>query len=644
MGIFMLNQTRFIPLRQFVQGLLFSIVVLLPLSTIAQSGKTYTNSIGMEFIQIPAGEFMMGCGSEDEPCLMHEKPQHRVIISQPFYLGKYEVTQGEWLAVMGNNPSYFKGKNNPVESVSWNDIQVFIQSLNEKEGANRYRLPTEAEWEYAARAGTSSAFSFGNEAKHESMDSHATQYAWYGGEIISGPYSVGQKRPNPWGLYDMHGNVAEWVEDWFDENYYARSPAVDPTGSSEGMGRVLRGGCWCCNIKSSLRTTRDVSTDQMRSAFRVAAPPDKKDVTVGFRLARSLVIPELASAPETDTVAQAARIKMIPSAAIMDGLIRNFSIPEPMFLQEPELVRLLLQAEKMEDDEKQSWFDIYPSMDAEQIARLYSVLNEEKERRETAARQREAWDTALTLSKTGRALYSLENFPAAFAAYSELVDTLGNISDPDAREWEAAAVFQKGFIRHKQKQFAEAVALYDQVDQRFAQDGDPRIRRTVADALNRKAFLLSEYLNDPSGALKANERIQERYCAGQNQDGEWEDTCFDAKQDSIEPLILLGRQAEASARIREIAQQPPKGYRHLAELSFLLWLGEPGQHTTQDVLKAIRKNSSDGQKANWIFNSMRPFMEREPEPRKSQARCFAAFFEKHHDIKKTEDCLRDIPK
>ncbi|GHU35255.1 hypothetical protein AGMMS50256_30130 [Betaproteobacteria bacterium] len=637
----MLNQINFIALRQFTLGLFFSLVALLSFSTVAQTGKTHTNSIGMEFIQIPAGEFMMGCGPEDEPCLTHEKPQHRVTISQPFYLGKYEVTQGEWLAVMGNNPSYFKGKNNPVESVSWNDIQVFIQRLNEKEGANRYRLPTEAEWEYAARAGTTSAFSFGNEAKHESVDSHATQYAWYGGEIISGPYPVGQKQPNPWGLYDMHGNVAEWVEDWFDANYYARSPVLDPTGSSEkGMGRVLRGGCWCCSMKRNLRTTREGSSDPMRSSFRTAAPPDKKDMTTGFRLARSPVIPELASAPETDTVAQPARIKMVMSAAIMDGLIRNFSIPEPMFQQYPELVRLLLQAEKMEDDEKQSWFDIYPSMDTEQIARLYSVLNDEKERREEVARQWDAWKTVFTLSKTGRSLYSLKNFPAAFATYSELADTLGNITDPDAREWEAAAIFRKGIIRRRQEQFAEAVVLFDQVDQRFAQDNDPDIRRTVADALHRKAFLLSEYLNDPVGALRANELIRERYCTGQNHQGEeWEDSCFRAKQDSIEPLILLGRQAEAGARIQEIQQQLPKGYRNLAELSFLLWLIEPEQHTTQDVLKAIRKNSSDGLEANWVFNSIRPVMDREPEPRRSQARCFAAFFETHRKVSTLKSCL-----
>ena len=134
--------------------------------------KTFTNSIGTEFILIPAGSFMMGADENDEEADDNEMPQHRVTLSQPFYLGKYPVTQAEWVAVMGNNPSENKGRNNPVESVSWNEVQTFISRLNKKEGTNKYRLPTEAEWEYAARAGTKSAYFFGDDV------GQLEQYAW----------------------------------------------------------------------------------------------------------------------------------------------------------------------------------------------------------------------------------------------------------------------------------------------------------------------------------------------------------------------------------------------------------------------------------------------------------------------------------
>jgi formylglycine-generating enzyme required for sulfatase activity len=123
--------------------------------------KIYANSIGMEFILIPSGSFMMGSNkSKDKDAYDSEMPQHRMTISKPFYLGKYEVTQAQWEAVMGNNPSKFKGRNNPVEMVSWDDVQEFIKRLNRKDGTNKYRLPTEAEWEYAAKAGTAGVYLF----------------------------------------------------------------------------------------------------------------------------------------------------------------------------------------------------------------------------------------------------------------------------------------------------------------------------------------------------------------------------------------------------------------------------------------------------------------------------------------------------
>ncbi len=187
-----------------------------PLIEQASVPKNLTNSIGMEFVLIPAGEFDMGLASSEVGRLDWEGPVHRVKISTAFYIGKYEVTQKQWRDVMGSSPSMFKGDNLPVEQVSWNDVGDFIKKLNEKEGGNKYRLPTEAEWEYAARAGTKTIYSFGDD---ESM---LGDYAWYYENSALKTHDVGQKKSNPWGLYDMHGNVSEWVEDWYG-NYENKS-------------------------------------------------------------------------------------------------------------------------------------------------------------------------------------------------------------------------------------------------------------------------------------------------------------------------------------------------------------------------------------------------------------------------------------
>jgi formylglycine-generating enzyme required for sulfatase activity len=166
----------------------------------------------MEFVLIPAGEFDIGSKNETERWDV-ENPVHRVNISKAFYMGKYEVTQKQWRDVMGNNPSSFEGDNLPVETVSWNEVQEFIKKLNEKEGSNKYRLPTEAEWEYAARAGTTTPHFFGNN------ESKLGDYAWYDSNSYRVTHDVGQKKPNPWGLYDMYGNVLEWVQDKWHDNY-----------------------------------------------------------------------------------------------------------------------------------------------------------------------------------------------------------------------------------------------------------------------------------------------------------------------------------------------------------------------------------------------------------------------------------------
>lgn len=244
--------------------------------------SAYTNSIGMEFVLIPAGSFVMGSSNHAREAATDEKPAHRVNISQPFYLGKYEVTQAEWEAVMGSSPysesrsndfyqlpgmaNRLTGPRNPA-TVSWNDAQAFIDRLNRKEGHHRYRLPTEAEWEYATRAGTGTAYSFGEDARS------LGRFAWYGGDFETGStHPVGQKAPNGWGLHDVHGNVWEWGQDWYGAHYYAGSPAADPKGPQAGSKRVVRGGSW------------HQSATSWRSAFRRQYDADYRGISIGFRL------------------------------------------------------------------------------------------------------------------------------------------------------------------------------------------------------------------------------------------------------------------------------------------------------------------------------------------------------------------------
>jgi len=186
---------------------------------------------------IPAGDFLMGSPNLSGDASGDEKPQHRVRITQPFYLGIYEVTQAEYECVMEFNPSGFKesGPLSPVEYVSWDDAAEFCRRLSEKEGMT-YRLPTESEWEYACRAGSVTHYSFGD------GDSALGEHAWYIGNSEAKTHAVGQKRPNAWGLWDMHGNVWEWCADWYGP--YDKEIGDNPTGPSAGTGRVYRGGGW----------------------------------------------------------------------------------------------------------------------------------------------------------------------------------------------------------------------------------------------------------------------------------------------------------------------------------------------------------------------------------------------------------------
>jgi uncharacterized protein (TIGR02996 family) len=249
------------------------------------------NSLGMRLALIPPGRFRMGSPSGDNERGGNEEA-HEVGITRPFYLGVFPVTQGQWLGVMGENPSYFcatgsgreavEGMNTndfPVEQVSWEDAQAFLAKLTalpeEKEAGWSYRLPSEAEWEYACRGGASTPACFGHSLS--STQANFDGNFPYGG-AEKGPYlgrtcKVGSYKPNGFGLYDMHGNVWEWCEDCFGADYYGSSPAQDPLGPSNGSLRVFRGGCW------------GGSGRNCRAAYRLSSKPSFRRSFLGFRVA-----------------------------------------------------------------------------------------------------------------------------------------------------------------------------------------------------------------------------------------------------------------------------------------------------------------------------------------------------------------------
>jgi formylglycine-generating enzyme required for sulfatase activity len=244
--------------------------------TPAMPRREWTNSIGMKLVRIEPGVYLMGSPESDKEASDDEKPQHRVLISKAFYLGAHEVTQGQYQAVMGNNPSTFKGSDDlPAETVSWLDAVAFCNKLSEHENrtpcylvtgdqvinGNGYRLPTEAEWEYACRY----PFSDGQTSLGE--------HAWYDANSERKTHPVGQKRPNAWGLYDMLGNVWEWTGDWYDKKYYSSSPPTDPRGAAKGSFRVSRGDCWF-----------DDASD-CRPASRKWGVAGLRDSVLGFRVA-----------------------------------------------------------------------------------------------------------------------------------------------------------------------------------------------------------------------------------------------------------------------------------------------------------------------------------------------------------------------
>jgi formylglycine-generating enzyme required for sulfatase activity len=213
-------------------------------------------------VYVEGGTFTMGCSSEQSDCETDEKPTHQVTLSS-YYIGKYEVTQAQWEAVMGNNPSYFKCASCPVEVVSWDDVQVFISELNNKSG-KRYRLPTEAEWEYAARGGAKS------QGYKYSGSNELNSVGWNKDNSGDKTHPVGQKSPNELGIYDMTGNVWEWCSDWYGG--YSSGSQTNPEGVSNGSYRVLRGGSWDDNARGC------------RVADRRSLSPDYRGVNYGFRL------------------------------------------------------------------------------------------------------------------------------------------------------------------------------------------------------------------------------------------------------------------------------------------------------------------------------------------------------------------------
>jgi formylglycine-generating enzyme required for sulfatase activity len=246
----------------------------------AQGGSAVaysTNDLGMDFVSIPAGQFPMGCSEGVKPieCGSEEKPRHIVQITKAFEMGKTEVTGKQWVAVMGSNPSLYKGDNLPVEQVTFQDVQAFLTKMNARNDGFLYRLPTEAEWEYAARAGSADQFGGAKVANSLGRYSPPDDQAWYNVEQVK---PIMTRKPNAWGVYDMRGNVNEWVQDWYDPKYYSNSPMADPKGPASDIvegGRGVRGGSF-----------HDDGPWLTRVSLRQHFPEDYQHFDLGFRVVR----------------------------------------------------------------------------------------------------------------------------------------------------------------------------------------------------------------------------------------------------------------------------------------------------------------------------------------------------------------------
>jgi len=235
---------------------------VIPVAT--QSHQILTLDLGdavtMDFVLIKPGVFTMGSPDDEQGRGGDEGPQHYVTISDLFYLGKYAVTQAQWQAIMGDNPSSRRGDPYPVEHVSHHDCQEFCKKLSAKTGKT-VRLPTEAEWEYACRAGSTTRFCHGN------SDNALGAFAWCYDNNVGEVQAVGRKSPNQWGLHDMHGNICEWCEDWYDSEYYKDCLRMNPRGPGYGVARVLRGGAWSYVAQYCRAASRNSSEPSNRSGY-----------------------------------------------------------------------------------------------------------------------------------------------------------------------------------------------------------------------------------------------------------------------------------------------------------------------------------------------------------------------------------------
>ncbi|MEA2060767.1 MAG: SUMF1/EgtB/PvdO family nonheme iron enzyme [Thermodesulfobacteriota bacterium] len=251
--------------------------------------KEFINSLGMKFIHVPAGSFIMG-SPKDELKRDRSERQYQVTFTKGFYLQSTEVTQKQWLDLMGENPAHFLncGMNCPVENIRWSDAIRFIEALNKKEKIRRYRLPSEAEWEYACRAGTSTAFCSGPMVKEGDYTTNEFLDAvgWYYRNSQYSTHKVSLKAPNAWGFYDMHGNVWEWCNDW--QRPYPFNPVTDPAGASSGYAKIRRGGSWCHY------------PEYCRSAYRSYFDPEDSSPEIGFRLAVSESEPMITEKPPAE--------------------------------------------------------------------------------------------------------------------------------------------------------------------------------------------------------------------------------------------------------------------------------------------------------------------------------------------------------
>jgi formylglycine-generating enzyme required for sulfatase activity len=301
--------------------------------------ESITNSIGIKLNKIPAGRFMMGDvnGRNDET-------PHEVTLEQPFYLGVTEVTKAQWKAVMGNVPSKWTDDNRPVERVSWEDVVSFCEKLSslpaERAAGRVYRLPTEAEWEYACRAGTTTSYSFGDD------ESLLGDFAWFKDNASDQSHAVGQKRPNAWGLYDMHGNVWEWCSDGYGD--YPRGSVTNPRGPASGSGRVSRGGSWGNSARYCRSAIRDRDGPSLRRSglgFRLALsssgskPAEKKPVepdkpvAAGGLINKPLPLP--AGRPETFINSIGVKMQLIPAGTFTMGegsQAQEVTLTQPFYL------------------------------------------------------------------------------------------------------------------------------------------------------------------------------------------------------------------------------------------------------------------------------------------------------------------------